>query len=303
MRSMTGRRRIAFFTERPGSLLTALEERGIRCVALSLNDCSFDVGGATHGLCLPGFGADLPAAAVVRFIAAGSFEEVTLRLGILHALEACGVPVCNAARAIERCVDKSATSFHLARCGIATPRTWVCDRHEAAVAVAKVEAGRERPLVLKPLFGAQGRGLRMIEGPGDLPPPDAVAGVYYLQRFVRCARTVDGVGWHDRRYLVSHGSVIAAMVRHGSSWITNIRQGARAETLGRDGRPAEIAVAAAAAVGAALAGVDLIEDEDGNWLVLEVNSMPSWAGLQQVNPMDIAGIVADGIVAAAGLAA
>src|SRR5260221_7846999 len=37
---------------------------------------------------------------------------------------------------------------------------------------------------LKPLFGSQGRGLRLIRRPEDLPEPAAVNGVYYLQRFV-----------------------------------------------------------------------------------------------------------------------
>ena len=53
--------------------------------------------------------------ALVRSIPAGSFEQVTLRLGLLHALAALGVAVVNDARGIERCVDKSMTSFLLAQ--------------------------------------------------------------------------------------------------------------------------------------------------------------------------------------------
>ena len=51
----------------------------------------------------------------------GTFEAVTMRLGVLHALRELGVPVWNDARAIERCVDKSMTSFLLTRAGIPTP--------------------------------------------------------------------------------------------------------------------------------------------------------------------------------------
>ena len=47
-----------------------------------------------------------------------------MRLGVLHALRELGVMVWNDARAIERCVDKSMTSFLLARAGIPTPATW-----------------------------------------------------------------------------------------------------------------------------------------------------------------------------------
>ena len=68
----------------------------------------------------------------VRAIAGGSFEEVTRRLGVLHALRELGVPVWNDARAIERCVDKSMTSFLLARAGLPTPPTWAVEGADAA---------------------------------------------------------------------------------------------------------------------------------------------------------------------------
>jgi tetrahydromethanopterin:alpha-L-glutamate ligase len=45
-------------------------------------------------------------------------------------------------------------------------------------------------------------------------------------------------------------------------------------------------------VGADYAGVDLIEDRSGALLVLEVNSMPAWKGLQSVAPRDIASLLA-----------
>ena len=45
-----------------------------------------------------------------------------MRLGVLHALRELGVRCGTTPRAIERCVDKSMTSFLLARAGIPTPR-------------------------------------------------------------------------------------------------------------------------------------------------------------------------------------
>jgi glutathione synthase/RimK-type ligase-like ATP-grasp enzyme len=164
------------------ALRAAFAEAGAESVPLRLAGCGFDTA-APHGLVLPGFDAALPDAVFVRAIAAGSFEEVTRRLGVLHALRECRVPVWNDARAIERCVDKSMTSFLLARAGLPTPPTWAVEGADAARAVAARElpAG---PLVCKPLFGSQGRGLRLVAQLDDLPPPEAVQGVYYLQRFV-----------------------------------------------------------------------------------------------------------------------
>ena len=78
------------------------------------------------------------------------------------------------------------------------------------------------------------------------------------------------------------------MIRHGSSWITNIKQGARAEAAIPSQEIADLALGAVAAVGADYAGVDIIQDGDGNHLVLEVNSMPAWQGLQRVTRTPIA---------------
>ena len=60
---------------------------------------------------------------------------------------------------------------------------------------------------------------------------------------------------------------------------------------------------AAAAVGASFAGVDILYDADAQPIVLEVNSMPAWSGLQKVTPVDIASILATDLLAAAGLRA
>ena len=256
-------------------LRLALERLGLTVARADLSACAL-VGGEVR---LEG-PHEPPRLALVRSVPAGSFEQVTLRLGVLHALEALGVVVVNGARAIERCVDKSMTGFLLARAGLPTPPTWTVQTLEQARTVAQ---GGER-LVLKPLFGAQGRGLRLIAGAHGLPPPEECGGVYHLQRFVD---TVDGV-WRDFRVLVVGGRAVAAMARRGSGWVTNIGQGGTAEPLAAEGRLAELAVAAAGAVGADHAGVDLIAGRDGGLQILEVNSMPAWQGLQGVSEQDIA---------------
>ena len=113
-------------------LQAALRARGCigRCVDLA--ECRIDTTTAWHGLVIPGFGRELPDAVLVRGIAGGTFEQVTKRLGVLHALRELGVPVYNDARAIERSVDKSMTSLLLHAARIPTPPTWVTESQAQA---------------------------------------------------------------------------------------------------------------------------------------------------------------------------
>jgi RimK family alpha-L-glutamate ligase len=292
------RPRIAIFVDdadwHTRRLKRAFSVQGVEAVSLSLRDSGFEIGGGGHGVRLPGFADTLPDGAFVRTISAGSFEQVTMRLGVLHALRELGVPVHNDARAIERCVDKSMTSFLLHKRGIPTPATWSIESMAEARRLVRAEARPERPLVLKPLFGSQGRGLRLIDGLAALPPADEVAGVYYLQQFIRGAAP----GWRDWRVFVVGGRAIAAMIRHGKHWRTNASQGARCEGVPPAGELASLAIAATAAIGADYAGVDIVRDADDCHLVLEVNSMPAWAALQRVAAVDIAGELAANLVAA-----
>lgn len=277
-------------------LRAALTAHGLAARRVDFARCRCELAGGRVRLRL-GERAGLPDAVLVRSIPAGSFEQVTLRLGLLHALDLLGVLVSNAARAIERCVDKAAASFHLARAGLPTPETWALEDREAAAAVVLDAGARRRPLVLKPLFGAQGKGLRLVRAPEDLPPPAEVGGVYYLQRFVGRAVGADAASWRDFRVFVVGNDAVAAMARHGSHWITNVGRGGRPERVPAAGRLAELAVAAATALGADHAGVDLIEDADGALRLLEVNSMPAWQGLQSVSEVDVAGRLAADLAA------
>lgn len=276
------------------TLVQAFAKLGAEAVPVELAQCAFDT---THpsGLEIPAFLEKLPDAVLVRAIGGGSFEEVTRRLGVLHALRDLGVPVWNDARAIERCVDKSTASFLIARTGLPTPATWTVEGIEAARAVAVREISRGM-LVMKPLFGAQGRGLALIERVEDLPEADAVRGVYYLQRYVSTGPDT----FQDWRLLVCGSEVIAAMTRRSSHWITNIGRGGRPEPFQPSTELSDLALRAVASVGANYAGVDLLRGPNGQALVLEVNSMPGWKSLQQVTEESIAERLAAAFMATLG---
>ena len=269
---------------------TAFAALGVRVERIDLADCGFDTR-SPSGLSLPALGSQLPDAVHVRTLSAGSFEAITKRLGVLHALANLGVVVWNDACAVERCVDKSMTSFLLARAGVPTPPTWTMESVQAARVLVEREASHGA-LVLKPLFGAQGKGLRLIRRPEDLPGPEHIAGVYYLQRF-QSNGTED---FTDYRLFVLRGRVIAAMMRRASTWITNVKQGGQPLAVAPDPKMERLAIAAAEAVGAEIAGVDVLVAADGSPTVLEVNSMPAWSGVQKVSNRNIAEAIASSLM-------
>jgi RimK family alpha-L-glutamate ligase len=277
-------------------LARAFVSLGARLVPLRLSACSFDTR-RPSGLAIPGFGGRLPDLVLVRAVGLGSFESITLRLGILHALIELKVPVANTPRSIERCVDKAATSFLCFKNGIPTPQTFALQSPRQTRALVRRECVHG-PLVLKPLFGAQGRGLKLIRKEADLPDIETMAGVYYLQRFVGIERG----GYSDIRVLVAHGRVLAAMTRRAEHWITNVKLGGRPEPVAIDTEMQDLALRAAAAVEADFAGVDLLRSADGRLTVIEVNSMPGWQGLQSVTDFPIAEELARVLIERYGLA-
>jgi RimK family alpha-L-glutamate ligase len=289
--------RVAIMTDETGwhtgRLKKAFRARGVEARCVDLADCRIDTTWAPYGLAIPGFGHTLPDAVFVRGIAGGTFEQVTLRLGILHALRECGVPVYNDARAIERSVDKSMTSFLLNRYGVPTPATWAGESAAHAQRVLMREAAAGRQVVMKPLFGSQGKGLRK---PGvSLPSLKSFGHVAYLQRYVDIADA--GQPGFDWRVLVIGAQAVAVMKRvGGEDWIHNFARGARCEPTELTPALADIAVRATQALGLDYAGVDLIPSEDGRPVVLEVNGVAAWRGLQTVTPLDIAALLVDDLL-------
>ena len=286
--------RVVIFSDNTGwheeRLQHAFSRRGVESAVVSLTNCRLAPG--PHGVQVPGFDQLLPDAAFVRAIPDGSFEQVTFRLDVLHALEVLGTRVYNTARCIERTVDKGMTSFLLARAGLPTPPTWIVESEPEARRPVTQELSAGRRLVLKPLFGNCGRGLVLIDAPEKLPAAEPVEGVWYLQQFVERPPGPS----RDWRVFVVGGRAVAAMERVSDHWITNRARGAQCLPAIIDEPLRTLAEAAARELDTGYTGVDIVRDADGRLYVLEVNGVPAWRGLQSVHEMDIAALLVDDLL-------
>lgn len=284
--------RVAIFNDTHGwhsvQLTEALSAIGMEAVLIDLADCRIDTRSPT-GLVIPQFETTLPDAVLVRSIAPGSLEQITLRMDVLHTLAELGVPVLNPAHAIELTVDKARTSLKLHLANIPSPHTWACENRQQALQIAGEELAKGFNLVVKPLFGCQGKGIQRIEHISQLDQLAVVGEAYYLQHYVAPTQTGQ---WQDWRLMVVQGEVIAAMTRRSNHWITNFAQGASCFASTVTNEMAQLAIQATAVVEAPYAGVDLIQDQQGRFSVLEVNSVPAWKGLYQATGIDIAGRLA-----------
>jgi RimK family alpha-L-glutamate ligase len=222
----------------------------------------------------------------VRCVPGGSLEQVVYRLDILHNLVLAGKWVVNPPTAIERGVDKYLALGLLAKEGLPVPATVVTERVDEALA-AFAELGGD--VVVKPLFGAEGRGMNRVQDPDVayrvFRALELGGYVYYLQEYMEHDN-------EDIRLFVIGGEVIGAMRRQGTTWKTNISVGAKGLALTPDRELADMAVRAAAAVGADYAGVDVLVS-NGEYRLIEVNTIPAWAGLREATGIDAGAALVD----------
>ncbi|MFO0822132.1 MAG: RimK family alpha-L-glutamate ligase [Gemmataceae bacterium] len=221
-------------------------------------------------------------AALVRTVPAGSLEQIIFRMDVLHAAVARGLRVVNSPRAVETCVDKYLTNVRLSNAGLPTPPTHVAQRADDAF---EAFANLGGDVVIKPVFGAEGRGMqrisdrelawrtfRVLEQTGQL---------IYQQRFIRHPG-------YDLRVFVMAGKVRAAMRRIGTEWRTNVAQGGRTERAELSDTAVSLALRAAEVVGCDIAGVDLLPGPNGELFVIEVNAVPGWKALAPTCGLDVA---------------
>lgn len=216
-------------------------------------------------------------AVIVRTMPPGSLEQVVARMDLLAGLAEQGVRVINSPKAIECAVDKYLTTQRLAQAGIPVPDTVVCENSETALEAFE-ELGRD--VVVKPLFGAEGRGLMRVDHPElalrTFRTLERQNAVIYLQRFLADPG-------RDVRILLLDDEVVASIARQPSEgdFRANLAQQGRAAAYQPTDREIELSRKSADVTGCVFAGVDLMQTATGETVVIEVNAVPGWRSLQR----------------------
>jgi len=185
----------------------------------------------------------------------------------LEELEARGVTVLNGSLTLRLAHDKLATAGVLAASAVPHPPT-----------VGLLRADERPPLpfpfVLKPRYGSWGRDVVLCVD--ELTYGRALATYRLRPWFKTCGavaqQLVPPLG-HDLRLVVAGGSVIGAIKRVAKrgEWRTNVALGAARVPVEPSPHAVDLALAAAAAIGGDLVGVDILPVSPGRYVVLEVN--------------------------------
>ncbi len=226
---------------------------------------------------------DRCSALLVRTMPLGSLEQVIFRMDVLHEREQAGVTVCNTPKCLEICIDKYLTLVKLQKAGLPVPATHVSQSAEQAMEYFE-KLGRD--VVVKPIFGSEGRGMMRISDSElawrTFRTLERSQAVIYQQPFIRHPG-------YDLRAFVLDGQIIAAMKRTSrDDWRTNCAQGAIAESVQLTSQQQEMALRSAKAIGGWAVGVDILPGPAGEEYVIEVNAVPGWRSLSPACGIDVA---------------
>jgi RimK family alpha-L-glutamate ligase len=205
--------------------------------------------------------------ALARLDVREQLDGVEDGLWALERLQDAGVTVLNPPEAVLRAHDKLLTARVLRRAGLPHPRTTFVERHAPAPDL-------DFPAVLKPRFGSWGRDVTLCTDRGELERAlEALAFRPWFRATGAVAQELIAPLGHDLRLVVAGGRVVGAAKRIAApgEWRTNVALGASAVPTTPPPVAGRLALAAAAASGLDLVGVDLLPTGPGGFCVIELN--------------------------------
>ena len=209
---------------------------------------------------------------------------------VVRQFEQMDVYTPNTANGISNSRDKLRAIQILSRHNIAMPATaFVRNRADVRPAIELVGGA---PVVIKLLEGTQGIGV--ILAPEAKVAEAIIETLHSTNQNVLIQRFVAESKGRDIRALVVGDRVVAAMrrVANGDEFRSNVHRGGSVEPVELSAEYERVAVRSAQIMGLKVAGVDMLEGNDGP-LVMEVNSSPGLQGIEAATGLDVAGAIVD----------
>ncbi|MEV7633432.1 RimK family alpha-L-glutamate ligase [Microbacterium sp. NPDC089318] len=209
---------------------------------------------------------------------------------VVRQFEQMDVYTPNTANGISSARDKLRANQILSRHNIAMPPTaFVRNRADVRPAIERVGGA---PVVIKLLEGTQGIGV--ILAPQVKVAEAIIETLHSTKQNVLIQKFIAESRGRDIRALVVGDRVVAAMrrVADGDEFRSNVHRGGRVEPVTLDPVYEQTAVRSAQIMGLRVAGVDMLESDDGP-LVMEVNSSPGLQGIEAATNLDVAGAIID----------
>jgi ribosomal protein S6--L-glutamate ligase len=206
-------------------------------------------------------------------------------LAVVRQFEMMGVYCLNESQAIARSRDKLRCLQLLSRHDIGIPPTIYTRQAEHIPAcIAQVDGP---PVVVKLLQGTQGIGVVLAES--QRAASSVIEAFHGLEQDILIQKFIKESKGADIRALVVGNKVVAAMRRQAvaGEFRSNLHRGGKAKGLKLRPEYRRTAVAAARVLGLTLAGVDMLESNEGP-MVMEVNSSPGLEGIQRASEVDVA---------------
>lgn len=207
-------------------------------------------------------------------------------LAVVRQFEMMGVYCLNESQAVARSRDKLRCLQVLSRHDIGVPPT-VFTRTPDHVRRC-IEMADGPPVVVKLLQGTQGIGVVLAET--EQAASSVIEAFHGLDENILIQKFIKESRGADIRAFVVGGRVVAAMKRQAvaGEFRSNLHRGGSASSFKLPAEYRKTALAAARALGLRVAGVDLIESEEGP-MVMEVNSSPGLEGITKATGVDVAG--------------
>jgi ribosomal protein S6--L-glutamate ligase len=206
-------------------------------------------------------------------------------LAVVRQFEMLGVYCLNESQAIARSRDKLRCLQILSRHDIGMPPTvYTRQADHVAGCMGRVDGP---PVVVKLLQGTQGIGVVLAE---TMPAAASVVEAFHgLDQDILIQKFIAEANGADIRALVVGRKVVAAMKRQAvaGEFRSNIHRGGRSRKLRLSAESRKTALAAARVLGLRVAGVDMIESDEGP-MVMEVNSSPGLEGIEKTTGIDVA---------------